>query len=164
MYKRVLTKTAGCVNRAERWHTLNTENSPVWGSLSHASDGTPRSSFLMKRWINYVMFSSLWLIADNDVWEVCQTGEHTGLPSVVGPRSGCVHLTNEMSHGEDGATKRSLQTNSPPALDCTNSPKFREELAWPANWPHHSQGSFFRGVFGCGQTARSGLAQQRCHL
>lgn len=70
-------------------------------------------SFLMKRWINYVMFSSLWLIADNDVWEVCQTGEHTGLPSGAGPRSGCVHLTNEMSRREDGATKRSLQTNSP---------------------------------------------------
>lgn len=105
------------------------------------------------------MFSSLWLIADNDVWEVCQTGEHTRLPSAVGPRSGCVHLTNEMSHGEDGgtrATKRSLQTNSPPALDCTNSPKIREELAWPANWPNRSEGSFFRGVFGCGETARSG--------
>lgn len=164
MYKRVLTKPASCVDGAERWDTLNAEISPVWGRLSHAGDGTPLSSFLMKRWINYVMFSSLCLIADNDVWEVCQTGEHTGLPSVVGPRSGCVHLTNEMSHGEDGATKRSLQTNSPPALDCTNSPKFREELAWPANWPHHSQGSFFRGVFGCGQTARSGLARQRCHL
>lgn len=117
------------------------------------------------------MFSSLWLIADNDVWEVCQTGEHTGehtgLPSAVGPRSVCVHLTNEMSHGEDGATratKRSLQNNSPPALDCANGPKFREELAWPANWPHHSEGSFFRGVFGCWATTRSGLAQQLSHL
>lgn len=57
-------------------------------------------------------------------------GDHTGLPSAVGPRSSCVHLTNEMSHGEDGATKWSLQTNSPPALDCTNSPKFKEEGAW----------------------------------
>lgn len=71
------------------------------------------------------MFSSLWLIADNDVWEVCQTGERTGLPSGAGPRSGCVHLTNEMSRREDGATKRSLQTNSPPpALDGTNSLSF----------------------------------------
>lgn len=144
-----LTKLAGLCPQS--WKTTHFEHIHfpcVWGSLSHASDCTPLPSFLMKRWINYVMFSSLWLIADNDVWEVCQTGEHTGLPSAVGPRSGCVHLTNEMSHGEDGATKRSLQTNSPPALDCTNSPKFREELAWPANWPHHSQGSFFRGAFG----------------
>lgn len=39
-------------------------------------------------------------------------GEYTRLPSAVGPRSGSVHLTNEMSHGEEGATrttKRSLQ-------------------------------------------------------
>lgn len=90
--------------------------------------------------------------------------KHTELPSAVGPRSACVHLTNEMSHGEDGATKRSLQTNSPPALDCKNSPRFRKELAWPANWPHHSQGSFFIRMFGCGETARSALAQQLCHL
>lgn len=131
------------------------------------ANALPLPSLLMKSWIDYVMFSSLWLIADNDVWEVCQTGEHSGLPSAVGPGSGCVHLTNEMSHGEDGATratKRSLQTNSPPASDCTNSPKFREKLAWPANWPHHSEGSFFRGVFGCGETARSGLVRQLCHL
>lgn len=142
------------------------QNFHFWLSQSHASECTP-PPLLMKSWINYVMFSSLWLIADNDVWEVCQTGEHTGLPSAVGPRSGCVHLTNEMSHREDGATratKRSLKTNSPPALDCTNSPKCREELAWPANWPQHSEGSFFRGVFGSGETARSGLAQQLSHL
>lgn len=138
-----------------------------WGSQPHSNGRNPSLSLCMKSWINYIMFSSLWLIADNDVWEVCQTGEHTGLPSAVGPRSDCVHLTNEMSHGEDGATratKRSLQTNFPPALDCTNSPKFREALVWLANWPHHSEGSFVRGVFGCGATARSGLAQQLCHL
>lgn len=82
------------------------------GSQCHASEYSPSPSLLMKRWINYVMFISLWLIADNDVWEVCQMGEHTRLPSAVGPRSGCVHLTNEMSHGEEGptrTTKRSLQ-------------------------------------------------------
>lgn len=98
------------------------------------------------------MFSSLWLIADNDVWEVCQTGEHTGLPSGAGPRSGCVHLTNEMSRREDGATKRSLQTNFPPALDCTNSLKFSRELAWSANWPHTSRSSFFRDVWPWGSS------------
>lgn len=121
------------------------------GSQPHASECTPLPSLLMKSWINYVMFSSLWLIADNDVWEVCQTGEHTGLPSAAGPRSGCVHLTNEMSHGEDGATratKRSLQTNSPPALDCTNSPKFREEVAWPAKLTTSLGGFIFqRGIW-----------------
>lgn len=39
----------------------------VWGSQSSASEYNPPSSLLMKSWINYVMFSSLWLIADNDV-------------------------------------------------------------------------------------------------
>lgn len=48
--------------------------------------------------------------------------KHTELPSGAGPGSACVHLTNEMSHGEDGASERSLQTNSPPALDRKERP------------------------------------------
>lgn len=48
-----------------------------------------------------------------------------------------VHLTNEMSHGEDGVTRVTKHHCEPPpppsAPDCTNSPKFREELAKPAN-------------------------------
>lgn len=53
---------------------------------------------------------------------MCQTGAHTGLPSGAGPRSACVHLTNEMSRREDGATKRSLQTNSPQRWTAQTAP------------------------------------------
>lgn len=118
-------------------------------------------SFLMKRWINYVMFSSLWLIADNDVWEVCQTGEHTGLPSGAGPRSGCVHLTNEMSRREDGATKRSLQTNSPQRWTAQTALNSLGSLhGLPTD--HNPLEVHFQGMFGRREAARFVLAQKIC--
>lgn len=54
-----------------------------------------------------------------------------GLPSAAGPVSGSVHLTNEMSHEEDGATQateRSSQNNSSSDLDGFNRAKFTEGL------------------------------------
>lgn len=38
---------------------------PHYGDV--VNDNAPLPSFLMKIWINCVMFSSLWLIADNDM-------------------------------------------------------------------------------------------------
>lgn len=44
------------------------------------------------------------------------------------------------------------------------APNAEKSFAWPANRPHHSEGSFFRAVFGRGETARSGAGQQLWHV
>lgn len=107
-------------------------------------------------WINCVMFSSLWLIADNDVWEVCQTGDHTGLPVLLDPGQPTFILLMRC-HTEKMKRLERLSGHCkliPLQLSFVQkAPNSERLLVLPANWPHHSEGSFIWGVFGCGLNA-----------
>lgn len=65
----VLIKLAGsCPQSKKEGKLLSAEFSLLVDTDSAMTVNTPLlPSLLMKRWINYVMFNSLWLIADNDV-------------------------------------------------------------------------------------------------